>query len=442
VSTDPGKPTVYLTDSALGGSASDDSGVVVLVRSGVPAGNLFPIGQTTVTYTATDPAGNVVTATQIVTVVDIEKPTLTVPASVSVGNDVGKASAVVSFAASASDNSGAASLSCTSASGTSFALGTTTVTCTATDSSGNTGSGSFAVTVVDTAPPNLIPPGDRSVYATSDTGIAANDDGAAAFVGGASASDIVDPHPTITNDAPGFFGVGTTVVTFTARDASGNTRSATASLTVLPKPAEATTPAPLPPPTDRKPPDDVTNLAAVAGDGVVTLTWTPPKTPDFTEVEITRSTSDSTGADVVYHGNAAKFVDRAVQNGVDYRYVVVTIDKNGNRSTGVAVTAQPKRLMLRSPRDGAVVTKPPKLVWLPVDAASYYNVQLFRGNAKILSAWPAKPALLLRKSWKYNGRSYKLTADTYRWYVWPGFGPRADVNYGDLLGQSSFTVRR
>jgi hypothetical protein len=31
---------------------------------------------------------------------------------------------------------------------------------------------------------------------------------------------------------------------------------------------------------------------------------------------------------------------------------------------------------------------------------------------------------------------------TYRWFVWAGFGPRAEVKYGPLLGQRSFLVRR
>ena len=69
-------------------------------------------------------------------------------------------------------------------------------------------------------------------------------------------------------------------------------------------------------------------------------------------------------------------------------------------------------------------------------------MQLFRGTAKLLSVWPTKPSLLLSKGWKYRGKRYRLTQGTYRWYVWPGIGPKADSKYGPLLGTSSFAIVR
>ena len=56
-------------DAILGTAATSDncSGVTVS-RSGVPAGNFFPVGETIITYTATDVGGNTQTATQTVTV--------------------------------------------------------------------------------------------------------------------------------------------------------------------------------------------------------------------------------------------------------------------------------------------------------------------------------------------------------------------------------------
>ncbi|HSK62871.1 MAG TPA: DNA/RNA non-specific endonuclease, partial [Pyrinomonadaceae bacterium] len=48
-----------VTDADLGtATATDNSGSVSVARSGVPPGNVFPVGTTTVTYTATDDAGN------------------------------------------------------------------------------------------------------------------------------------------------------------------------------------------------------------------------------------------------------------------------------------------------------------------------------------------------------------------------------------------------
>lgn len=46
-----------VTDGQLGtATATDNAGSVSIARSGVPAGNIFPVGTTTITYTATDGA--------------------------------------------------------------------------------------------------------------------------------------------------------------------------------------------------------------------------------------------------------------------------------------------------------------------------------------------------------------------------------------------------
>ena len=92
---------------------------------------------------------------------------------------------------------------------------------------------------------------------------------------------------------------------------------------------------------------------------------------------------------------------------------------------------------MTAPPDGARVKKPPKLVW--IGKASFFNVQLFRGSTKVLSAWPTKTTYLLKKKWKYDRRSYRMSAGLYRWYVWPAFGTRSKPEYGGLLGTSSFT---
>jgi hypothetical protein len=76
---------------------------------------------------------------------------------------------------------------------------------------------------------------------------------------------------------------------------------------------------------------------------------------------------------------------------------------------------------LLSPRDAAVVSRPPMLRWGAVSSATHYNVQLWRGNRKVLSRWPERPRLQLQWSWRFRGRSYRLSVGRYRWYVWPGF---------------------
>ena len=72
--------------------------------------------------------------------------------------------------------------------------------------------------------------------------------------------------------------------------------------------------------------------------------------------------------------------------------------------------------------------------------ASYYNVQLFRGKTKVFSAWPTRTRLQLSRTWMYNKGRQKLTPGTYAWYVWPGFGARTLVIYGELIGKSKFVI--
>jgi hypothetical protein len=95
---------------------------------------------------------------------------------------------------------------------------------------------------------------------------------------------------------------------------------------------------------------------------------------------------------------------------------------------------------LLAPRAGARVTSPPLLRWRRAPRASYYNVQLFRGSVKVLSSWPTATRLQLRARWTYLGRKRRLTAGTYRWYVWPGYGKASLRRYGRLLGGSTFKV--
>ncbi len=91
-------------------TASDNCpGVTV---ASVPAsGSLFPVGTTTVTSTATDAAGNKSTCTFTVKVNDVEAPTITCPANITVSNAANQCGANVSFTPTASDNCAIASLS-------------------------------------------------------------------------------------------------------------------------------------------------------------------------------------------------------------------------------------------------------------------------------------------------------------------------------------------
>jgi hypothetical protein len=422
-------------------TATDDSGSPPTVSCTPPSGSTFPVGQTTVNCTASD-GTNTASASFTVTVtfVDAAGPTFSGVPSNRVVEANGPSGSVVAYTEPTATDAteGPKPVSCNPASGSTFPLGGTTVTCTASDSHGNTSSASFTVTVVDTTKPNLIVPRDRAVYADTPLGIGRSGYGVPSFLSGASATDTVDPHPIITNDAPEFFTVGVHTVTFSAVDASGNGVAKTAVLEVLPMPPPGTPPLPIPPP--RGAPPDVRNLKAEAGDRRVRLSWQMPAGVDH--VVISRSLSLGGEAQVVYTGSGEAFLDRGVVNTLEYRYLVVSVDQEGLASAGVAAAAQPKPTLLKAPKNGARLRNAPKLRWVRNSEANYYNVQLFRGDKKILSIWPVKTALTLKSKWKYQGHAYKLSPGVYRWYVWPGFGARKAVDYGEMLGFSTFQIIR
>jgi hypothetical protein len=409
-------------------TATDLDGNATTVDCSPPSGTTFPIATTTVTCTATDTAsGEQTSQTFTVTVRDTTPPTVDVPTGITT-EATWPGGAVVVYPASASDSvDGSRPVGCSPAAGSMFALGTTTVTCTASDSRGNTGSSTFSVTVQDTTPPSVTVPPSITAEATGARGAVARFS--------ASASDLVDPTPTLrcVPRSGSRFPVGTTTVTCFATDDSGNAADDSFTVTV----------------EDTRPPKAVTKLRAKPGDRFVLLTWVAPKV-DFRRVTIARSPGKGGArSTVVYNGSARQLRDGNLRNGVRYRYVVVAHDAAGNASPGVVVRAVPNRPLLYAPAEAAVVSKPPLLRWLGVTGATYYNVQLYRApvsrpsavGAKILSTWPVRPQIALARTWEFNGRTQRLTPGTYHWFVWPGIGPKSANRYGPVLGKSTFVVQ-
>jgi hypothetical protein len=193
--------------------------------------------------------------------------------------------------------------------------------------------------------------------------------------------------------------------------------------------------------TDRTPPGNVKRLTRNVRYGMLKLAWARPPDSDFDHVKVLVSTSaKSPPRTLVYTGKARGYTNKRFKNGLYYRYAVLSYDRAGNASRGTAVVVPPS-ILLRSPRDRAVVKSPPRLLWAPVPKATFYNVQLYSISAKLLSAWPGKAKLTLSRRWTYAGRRFELKKGLYRWFVWPGFGPRAKARYGQLLGQGAFRVK-
>ncbi|HEX5936318.1 MAG TPA: PxKF domain-containing protein [Actinomycetota bacterium] len=158
------------------------------------------------------------------------KPTLTLPASMTVeGNTLGGANVTYSgiSASDTEDGNLTSSVVCNPASGSFFALGGPhSVNCSVTDSGGLSDSGSFNVTVVDTTPPTLTLPANQTAEATGPSG--------AAVSFSASASDVVaGSRPVSCNPTSGStFPLGTTTVNCSASDGNGNSASGSFTVTV------------------------------------------------------------------------------------------------------------------------------------------------------------------------------------------------------------------
>jgi endonuclease G len=166
VNTGPNATTcgTVVSDAQLGtADASDNAGNVSIDRSGVPSGNVFPVGTTTVTYTATDGAGNSTAATQTVTVIDNTAPTLTAPAPTSVNADSTGHATIPDVVAltTAGDNCGPVTVTQNPLAGTVVGTGTHTITITATDAAGNTRTATTTFTV------NSVNPGGGFTFSLS-----------------------------------------------------------------------------------------------------------------------------------------------------------------------------------------------------------------------------------------------------------------------------------
>ena len=202
----------------------------------------FPVGTTTVIFSATDNAGNTGTESSTITVSfeDIDAPVVTAPAAITlVANDTNGLSvddpAIVAFlgGATVTDNHDSA-LTISHNAPNVFLIGITTVIFSSTDSTGNTGTASAIVNVTfaDIDPPVVIAPAAITLVTNDINGLSADNSTIVTFLGGATATDNDNAVLTITHNAPNTFPIGMTVVVFSASDDTGNTGIASATVTV------------------------------------------------------------------------------------------------------------------------------------------------------------------------------------------------------------------
>lgn len=198
-----------------------DNCQVASVTSTRAPGSVFPLGTTVVTYTAKDNGGNITTAKFSVVVRDAHGPeSSNCPTTITVQAKADECKARVRWQPPVFTDACDDKITVTSTHkpGNEFPVGTTDVTYTATDNANNVTTCTFQVVVQDIVPPVISNcPGDITLATSSESGTA-----------------VVDwTPPTATDECtlisflpthnPGdIFPTGTTTVTYTATDKSGN----------------------------------------------------------------------------------------------------------------------------------------------------------------------------------------------------------------------------
>ena len=220
-----------IADFLAGATATDNvDGSLTVSNDGL---SVFPLGETIVTFSATDAAGNVGTDSATVTVTDQTAPVLTAPADGIVPATDANGTAVTDVAvvgwvesAVATDNVDS-SVTITNDAPAILPLGPTVVTFSVTDAAGNTSTATATATVADTTAPVITAPQTFVVLGESD-GVSAESQPDAwqeimDMLAGVTATDNVDGALQVLSDAPtDLFPFGETTVTFTATDAVGN----------------------------------------------------------------------------------------------------------------------------------------------------------------------------------------------------------------------------
>jgi hypothetical protein len=242
VVTCPGNQTIASTGACTGvlgnyvslASATDNctaTGAITITQS--PAAGNVIASATTVTITATDAAGNSSTCTFLVTPVDNTAPSITCPAAQTLTLSATCAGVLPDYTslATVSDNcTPSASIVVTQSPAIGSAVssvGTTTITLTATDAAGNASTCNFDVNRVDTTLPTITCPAAQTlVLSATCAGVLADYRSLATVADNCTASGslVVTQSPAV---GTAVSGVGTTVITLTVTDASGNSANCT-----------------------------------------------------------------------------------------------------------------------------------------------------------------------------------------------------------------------
>jgi hypothetical protein len=253
VNADPGVCQTAKSNVTLGEPVATDNCSGTLTKTN-NAPNIFPLGDTNVTWTVTDASGNSTTCIQKVTVKDNQNPVPTcfVPTG-TYPADAGQNYATVSFSSTATDNCGVKSIehfigSTKITSPYQFPLGSTIVKAVATDNSDNKGECTFTIVVGDgqapvftSCPVNITKDTDLNLCSAS---VVTPSPVYTDNVGVVTLTWVITGATAATSPASGInlvgtrtFDKGTSTVKYTAYDGSGNTATCQFTVTVNDKQA-------------------------------------------------------------------------------------------------------------------------------------------------------------------------------------------------------------
>jgi sugar lactone lactonase YvrE len=234
--------TIYLGCSSesvtLNAKAEPSEGVSYVWSPGDVKGQSITVnpqlGETTYTVTAYGACEKTAQDTVKVTGIQQTTPTITCPGNIVQSTDQGECTAVVKYTLTTEDFCPGVTVESSPASGSEFPRGITLVTATATDLASNTATCTFAVTVEDREKPTITAPAAVTDY----TGLNATSCGTMVRDVDLGTAKVIDNCPGVSVTRSGIpagsiFPVGSTIITYTATDTSGNTATSTQAVTVI-----------------------------------------------------------------------------------------------------------------------------------------------------------------------------------------------------------------
>lgn len=196
---------------------------------------LLPLGDTVVTFTAVDRAGNEETHACTITIADMTGPVISITGDVTYTLEAGQE--YLEEGATAVDNVDGDVTGNIVIIGSELVdentLGIYTVDYSCTDAAGNTTIETRTITVEDSEAPVITPPNGNSFDAVDANGRPKSETDITAWLASATATDNLDASVTVTNDCPDDLPLGPTLVTFSATDSNDNTGISSATITIV-----------------------------------------------------------------------------------------------------------------------------------------------------------------------------------------------------------------